>query len=190
MPHAAPSLMRRPMLIDIVFLILVLLALFKGLRNGLIIALFSLVGFVLGIALAVKFSAVAAVYIGSAVNVSQRWLPLIAFFVVFVAVVLLVRLGARALEGVVQVAMLGWLNRLGGVVFYLLLYIFIFSVVLFYLYQIDFIKPEMAQTSVTYPYIQPLGPKVMQGLSTVVPFFKDMFAELAAFFNGVLQPAK
>lgn len=173
------------MLIDVVFLVLLLLAVFKGLRNGLIVALFSLVGFIVGLAVAVKFSAVAAEHIKHAVNISQRWLPLVAFIVVFVVVLLLVRLGARAVQGVVEVAMLGWLNRLGGVVFYALLYIFIFSIILFYLIQTHFIKPDAAQASVTYPYIEPLGPKVINGLSAVVPLFKNMFADLETYFKGV-----
>jgi membrane protein required for colicin V production len=175
------------MLIDVVFLILVVLAAFKGLRNGLIVALFSLIGFIVGMAAAVKLSTVAAGYIGQAVNISDRWLPLVAFIVVFVLVVLLVRLGAKALEGVINVAMLGWLNRLGGVLFFVLLYLFIFSIVLFYLSQTNLIKPEAAQESVTYGYIQPMGPKVIEGLSAVIPLFKNMFAELEAFFGGVLE---
>jgi membrane protein required for colicin V production len=177
------------MLIDVVFLILMLLAAFKGFRNGLIVALFSLIGFIVGLALAVKLSAVAATYIGHTVNISQRWLPLVAFIAVFVAVIIFVRIGARALQGVAELAMLGWLNRLGGAVFYALLYIFIFSIVLFYLTQTNFIKPEAAQASVTYPFVEPLGPKVIDGLGVVTPFFKNMFAELKTFFSGVLQQA-
>ena len=65
------------MLIDIIVLVLLLLAAFKGLRNGLILALFSFLAFVVGLAAAIKLSAVAAGYIGSAVNVSQRWLPVL-----------------------------------------------------------------------------------------------------------------
>ncbi len=99
----------------------------------------------------------------------------------------LVRHGARAVQGVGEVAMLGWLTRLGGVLFYALLYIFVFSIVLFYLTQTHFIKPEAAQASITYPYIEPLGPKVMDGLSAVVPLFKNMFAELETYFNGVFE---
>jgi membrane protein required for colicin V production len=175
------------MLIDVVFLILLLLAVFKGLRNGLIVGLFSFIGVIVGMAVAVKLSAVAAGYIGKAVNISERWLPLVAFILVFVGVVLLVRLGARALQGLAEVAMLGWLNRLGGVLFYGLLYIFVFSIVLFYLTQTNFIKPDAEQTSATYAYIEPLGPKVIEGLSAVVPVFKNMFAELEVFFGGVFQ---
>jgi membrane protein required for colicin V production len=159
----------------------------KGVRNGLIVALFSLVGFILGLALAVKLSAVAAGYIGHAVSISERWLPVVAFLAVFVVVMLLVRLGARIVQGAVELSMLGWLNRLGGVLFYVLLYTFIFSIVLFYLTQSNFIKPEAASASTTYPYIEPLGSKVIEGLGVVLPFFKNMFAELKAFFAGVLR---
>jgi membrane protein required for colicin V production len=175
------------MLIDVVFLVLLLIAFVKGLRKGFIIAVFSLVGFILGLAVAVKLSAVAAGYIGRTVNVSERWLPLIAFFAVFIAVVILVQLGARALQGALELAMLGTLNRMLGVVFYILLYTFIYSIVLFYLTQSNFIKPDGAAASVTYPYIEPLGPKVMDVLGAVLPFFKNMFAQLKDFFSGVLQ---
>ena len=175
------------MLIDLVFVILLLVAAFKGLRNGLIVALFSFVGILLGLAIAVKLSSVAAGYIGSAVSVSERWLPLIAFIAVFIAVVALVRLGAGALQAAVEVTALGWLNRLGGVLFYGLLYLFVFSIIIFYLSQIQFIKPEAQQASVTYPYIQPLGPKVIDGLGVVIPFFKNMFLSLENYFSPIVQ---
>jgi membrane protein required for colicin V production len=177
------------MLIDIIVLILLVLAAVKGFRNGFILALFSFVAFLIGLAAAIKLSAVAAAYIGSSVNVSQRWLPVIAFVVVFLIVVLLVRLGAKLLEGVITMAMLGWLNRLGGVIFYALLYILIFSLILFYADETGFIKPETVQASSTFIYIRPLGPVVMDGLGAVIPLFKDMFTELEAFFEGVSQKA-
>lgn len=177
------------MLIDIIVLILLILAAVKGFRNGLILALFSFLAFLVGLAAAIKLSAVAAAYIGTSVHISQRWLPVVAFVVVFLIVVLLVRLGARLLQGVVEVAMLGWLNRLGGVVFYALLYLFIFSLILFYADETGFIQPEAAEASATFLYIRPLGPVVMEGLGSIIPLFKNMFTELEAFFEGVSQKA-
>lgn len=173
------------MLIDIIVIVLLLLAAFKGLRNGLILAIFSFLAFVIGLAAAIKLSAVAAGYIGSAVNVSQRWLPVLAFVVVFVIIVLLVKLGAKLIESAVSMMMLGWVNRIGGAIFYALLYIFVFSIVLFYADGVGIIKPETAQNSVTYQYIRPLGPYVVRGLAAVVPLFKGMFTELESFFEGV-----
>jgi membrane protein required for colicin V production len=172
------------MLIDIVAVALLVMALFKGLSKGLIIAVFSFLAFIIGLAAALKLSALAAAYIGTNVDVSQRWLPTLAFFLVFFVVVLLVRLGAKFLEGVARIAMLGWLNKLGGFVFYLLLYLFIFSILLFYGSQLHLIKPETAEASVSYGYIQPLAPKIMSGLGAVIPIFKNMFDDLLNFFQN------
>ena len=173
------------MLIDLIVIVLLILAAFKGLRNGLILAIFSFLAFVIGLAAAIKLSAVAAGYIGSAVNVSQRWLPVLAFVVVFVIIVLLVKLGAKLVESAVSMMMLGWVNRFGGALFYALLYIFIFSIVLFYADGVGLIKPDTVNNSATYGYIRPLGPYVVRGLAAVVPLFKGMFTELEGFFEGV-----
>ena len=173
------------MLIDIIVVILLILAAYKGFRNGLILALFSFLAFIIGLAAAIKLSAVAAGYIGSAVNISQRWLPVLAFAVVFIIVVLLVKLGAKLIEGAVSMMMMGWLNRVGGMLFFALLYIFIFSLILFYADGVGIIKPETAEASSSYGFIRPLGPQVLKGLAAIVPLFKGMFTELEAFFEGV-----
>jgi membrane protein required for colicin V production len=173
------------MLIDIIALVLLLLSIYKGFRKGLIIAVFSFVAFIVGLAAALKLSAVVAAYIGDNTNISQRWLPVLAFFVVFLIVVLLIRLGAKMLEGAVQLAMLGWLNRLGGIFFYILIYFFIFSILLFYANQLHLIKPETTEASLVYPYIQPMAPKIMNIMGAVIPVFKDMFTQLLQFFQNV-----
>src|SRR5215212_75124 len=99
------------MFIDIIALILLVWASFKGLRNGLVVGVFSFLAFIIGLAAALKLSIVAANYLGSNTNIGERWLPFIAFALVFFIVVLLVRLGAKAIEGALRLAMLGWLNK-------------------------------------------------------------------------------
>ena len=173
------------MLIDIIAFVLLLIATFKGLRKGLIVAVFSFLAFIIGLAAALKLSTAMASYLGENVAVSQRWLPFLAFILVFVIVVLLVRLGAKLLEGAVKIALLGWANRIGGLVFYVLIYFFIYSILLFYATQLNLIKPETIKASFTYDYIAPFGPKLIGILGVIVPFFKDMFAELLQFFDAV-----
>jgi len=173
------------MIIDIIAIIILVMAIFKGLRNGLVLGVFSLLAFIIGLTAAIKLSAVVAEYLGENVNISQRWLPVLAFAVVFIAVVLLVRLGAKAIEGVLRIAMLGWLNKIGGVILYAVLYLFIFSVLVFYLEQLSILKAETIESSNTYAYIKPIAPKIMNGLGSVLPFFKNMFAELESFFDGL-----
>ncbi|HVG41271.1 MAG TPA: CvpA family protein, partial [Chitinophagaceae bacterium] len=169
--------------------ILLMVAAFRGLRKGLVIAVFSLLAFIVGLAAAMKLSAVAAQYIGRSVSISERWLPVVAFIVVFLIVVFLVRLWAKVVERVLHFAMLGWFNKVGGIVFYALLYIFIFSIVLFYANGLGIIKKDTIQASHTYGYILPLAPKVIEGLGLVIPFFKNMFADLGGFFENVLPKA-
>ena len=175
------------MIIDIIVFFLLVLALFKGWRNGLVLAIFSFLSFIIGLAAALKLSAVVAGYLGDNTSISQRWLPVLAFVLVFFLVVLLVRLGAKAIEGVLQLATLGWLNKLGGIIFYGLLYLFIFSVLLFYAQQLNIIKPQTADVSLTYPIIYPLAPQVIKGLGVILPFFRDMFAELERFFGQLSE---
>ena len=82
-------------------------------------------------------------------------------------------------------AMMGWLNRLGGVIFYILIYLVIFSVLLFYATQLGIIKSSTMETSITYSFIEPIGPIMIGILGKVLPFFKDMFQELLHFFDAV-----
>lgn len=176
------------MLIDLITFILIILAVYKGLRKGLIVAVFSFLAFIIGLAAALKLSVAMADYIGGNVTISQRWLPCIAFIAVFLIVVLLVRLGAKLLQGAVQTVMLGWANRLGGLLLYLLLYFFVYSILLFYATQLSLIKPATIQSSITYNWIEPYAPKLVNGLGAIVPIFRDMFGELLHFFDAQGKP--
>ncbi|MBC7937488.1 MAG: CvpA family protein [Rhizobacter sp.] len=173
------------MLIDIIFLIMMLVAVFKGYSKGFIVALFSVIGFIVGLAAALKLSAFAAEKLSGTFNASGKWLPVLSFLLVFIAVVLLVRLGARLLQSSVELVMLGWVNRIAGILLFALLYAILFSVFLFYAVQLHVFAAETITASNVYPYIQPLGPKVIDSLGTVVPWFKDMFAQLEHFFEGI-----
>ena len=173
------------MVLDIIFAIVLVLAVLKGLNKGLIVGVFSFVAVIIGLAAALKLSVVVASRIGKTVKVSEEWLPLLSFVVVFLLVVLLIRLGAKAIERTVEIAMLGWVNKLGGMIFYAAMYTIVFSVVLFYAEEMHWIKPGTIQASVTYPFVQPWGPKAINGLAAVIPVFKNMFGELEHFFEQV-----
>ena len=72
------------MLLDIIFAVIIVLAIFKGYQRGLIVGVFSFVAIIIGLAAAMKLSTVVAGYIGKAVKVSDEWLPVISFAVVFI----------------------------------------------------------------------------------------------------------
>jgi membrane protein required for colicin V production len=175
------------MLLDLVLVVLLILAIIKGYQRGLIVGVFSLVAIIIGLAAAIKLSAIVAGYIGKAIKISDTWLPIISFTVVFIIVVLLVRLGANMLQKTVEVALLGWVNRLGGILLYIAIYLIVYSVILFYAEQVKLVKPDTIHNSVTYTFIQPWGPKVINGFASIIPVFKNMFTELQSFFEGVAE---
>lgn len=173
------------MLIDVAFLIFILIAVIKGFRKGLIVGIFSLIAFVIGLAAALKLSVVVADYLETHLIENSRWLPFISFFLVFIAVVLLVSLGARLIRSVVKIAMLGWLDRLAGIVFFVVLYTFIFSILLFYAEKMLIIQPEVITASKTYPFVAPWGTIIINSLGEIIPWFKGLFEELQLFFEGL-----
>jgi membrane protein required for colicin V production len=173
------------MLIDIIVAVVLILGLFRGYSRGLIVGIFSFISVIIGLAAALKLSAVVAGYIGKSVKVSEEWLPLISFAVVFLAVVLLIRLGAKAIEKSFELAMLGWVNKLGGMIFFAVIYLLVLSVLFFYGEQMKLISPEAIAQSKTWSYIAPWGPRIINGVGAVIPVFKDMFTDLQEFFGRV-----
>jgi membrane protein required for colicin V production len=46
-------------------------------------------------------------------------------------------------------------------------------------------QEDTIEKSVTYSFIQPWGPKVINSMGALIPFFKDMFGELEQFFGNI-----
>ena len=173
------------MLIDIGFLVLMILAIFKGISKGFIVAVFSFFAFYIGLAAALKLSAIVAEYLHQKFAVNSYWLPLLSFAIVFIGVVLLVRVGSAFIKKIAGIVMLGWVDSLAGIALFAILYLMIYSVVLFYATQIHLISADVQAKSTTYFFIEPLGPKVIGFMGKVFPFFSNMFTELSTFFEGV-----
>lgn len=178
------------MIIDIILCLLLAFAIFKGFSQGLIVAFFSLVAYIIGLAAAIKLSAVVANYLQASFNINGKILPVLSFMLVLVGVIILVRIVAAMIKKAVSVVFLGWLDKLGGIVLFALLYSFIYSVILFYASQIKFISEETQAASSTYGFLAPLGPKVINALGVIIPFFSDMFNDLQNFFGGVAGQQK
>ncbi|HVZ95842.1 MAG TPA: CvpA family protein [Chitinophagaceae bacterium] len=175
------------MIIDIAFVIVMVIAVFKGFSKGLIVGIFSVLAFIIGLAAAIKLSAVVASYLEKDVTSFNKWLPVISFLLVFIVVALLVGMGARLIKKTVDFAMLGWLDSLGGMVLYMVIYAVIFSILLFFAVKVSLIKAGAIADSHVYKYIAPWGPDVINYFGKIIPVFKDMFRELESFFGHLAQ---
>lgn len=176
------------MAIDFFVLIIIGLAVIKGYQKGLVVAVFSLVAFLLGAAAALKFSGVAGAYLSQSFPNLGRWLPLLSFLLVFTGVIIGVRMLAKVVETTLKWTMLGWANTLGGIMFYALLYLFFTSIGLFYLNKLGLLSDTAKSASKTYDTLASLAPALMDGLGKVIPVFQNLFGSLDKLF-GKIAPA-
>lgn len=175
------------MIIDITYLCLLVLAVFKGLQKGFIIAAFSFLAIIIGLAAALKLSVVVADWLGTNINVSARFLPVLAFILVMVVIAWLVRFCGLLIQKALQLVMLGFLNKAAGIILYAVLYTILLSVLLFYAEKTNFIGQDTIAASHTYSFVQPWGPAAIHMFAMLVPAFENMFKHLEQFFDNIAK---
>jgi membrane protein required for colicin V production len=175
------------MFIDVVVLIMVILALVKGFGKGFIMALFNTLSLIIGLAAAVKFSAMVAPVIGEKLDTGVQFAPIIAFLAIFAGVLLLIRMAGKAIEKTFETASIGFINRASGALLYLLVYLSIISILFYYVEKTGLLRKEVQEASLTWNLIAPWGPAVLDGIGLLIPFFKNMFDTLNDFFEQVAQ---
>lgn len=177
------------MIIDVVYLGLLALAVLKGFQKGFIIAVFSFIAVIVGLAAALKLSVVVAAWLGTNTNVSARFLPILAFILVMVVVAWLVRICGALIQEALQIAMLGFLNKAAGIILYAALYTILLSVLLFYAERINLIGQATIASSYCYNFIQPWGPAAIHVFAVLIPAFQNMFQQLEHFFDNIAKKA-
>ncbi|MFM7838434.1 MAG: CvpA family protein [Chitinophagaceae bacterium] len=175
------------MVIDLLYLLLLVIGIYRGTQRGFIVAILSVAGYLIALAAALKLSAVTAQYLGQITSPSSKWLPFFSFLIVFLAVVWLTRLLAKLIETALKWIWLGWLNSLLGALLFLSGYTLIYSVVLFYLVHLHLLGPAALSHSYTYPFIQLWGPAFLDSLGAWIPAYRSLFHYLEDFFEGVAQ---
>ena len=78
--------------IDVAFIIVMAIAVIKGFSKGFVVALFSFLAYIIGLAAALKLSVVVAHHFGSSWNASGKWIPVLSFALVFIIVVFVVNI--------------------------------------------------------------------------------------------------
>jgi membrane protein required for colicin V production len=103
--------------IDLLILVPLLLAAWKGFKRGFIIEIFIVLALLVGIYCGIHFSDYTSDLIKDKLNVSSIYLPLISFALTFTVIAVGIYFIGKMLEKVVKIAQLSLLNKLGGVFF-------------------------------------------------------------------------
>lgn len=149
---------------DITFVLLFCIAIYHGFKHGFIMQVAALLSLLLGVYLAFKFSGMLAGWI-TGLGVGTQVVSIISFTLTFIGVVILARLAAHVVHKIVHIAMLGWLNRLLGIVFSLAKMSLIISVALFIIDSIngefDFMPSKQIHKSKLYKPLSRLAPSLL-----------------------------
>ena len=155
--------------LDIVILIPVVFGIIMGLKRGIVKEVFAITGIVLGIVVSRAYAGEAAVWLNDQVSTWDiNLLRPIAAFIIFIAVAVICNLLAYLLTKLFKLIALGWLNRLVGGLFGAFKWVLIVSVIVLCIDMLDgvlhFIKPELKEGSMLYPYCL----KLMQSLKVMI----------------------
>jgi len=147
--------------LDIVILLLFVPGIIRGLSKGFLEQVISLVGIVVAVWAAFKFSNAACEWLKTYITVSETVLHIIAFALILVAALLAVMLLAKLVTQVAKMASLGWLNKLLGFAFSVAASALIIGIVIILFdtvnVKFELVKSPVLEESVLYGHLKDLG---------------------------------
>lgn len=157
--------------LDIILLICFIPAVVQGLRKGFIAQAISIISIIAGVWASARFANIVSAWIGQYITASEQVLKVVAFALILIAVFFILGILGKALEGVFRLVMLGWLNRLLGVVFALLKTGLLVGLAIMAFDSLNatfhFVKEPVMAESVLYPPLKKIAYEVF-------PYLKDM----------------
>ena len=150
--------------IDIVLALLLVFSAINGFRKGLIVELASLAALILGIWGAIEFSDITSEFLIENFNMQSEHLNIISFVITFVVIVILVHVVGSVVNKMVETIMLGFVNKLAGLIFGILRSALILSVILVIFDKVDkdieILSPEAKSESRLYDPIRNFAPSI------------------------------
>ena len=147
--------------LDIVLLLLLIPGIVRGLSRGFLEQAVSLAGVILSVYLAFRFSGAVCERLKEYITVSETLLNVIGFALVLVAVLIVVMIIAKLITRVAEMASLGWLNRVLGLVFSLTIAALILSILLILFdtvnVKFELVKGPILQESLLYGVLKDIG---------------------------------
>ncbi|MEO0000709.1 MAG: hypothetical protein RL766_755 [Bacteroidota bacterium] len=172
------------MAIDIVALVLLVLALYKGWTKGLVMAVFTFISYILALIIAFKFSGWVAIhYLKDLGEGGGRWPSILAFLLVMVIVMIVVRITGKVIEKSLELMLMGVFNKVAGVLLFSLVYFTVYAVVLIYASRFEVIGKSLVVASRTGEMLLNWGAKVIDIFAVWIPELNNLFKQTVVFIK-------
>lgn len=158
--------------LDLILLLCFIPAIVRGLSKGLVEQLVSLVSVIGGVWLAFKFSQPVGEWLGGWLTMDAKVVSLVAFAVVVLCAILLLALLGKVITKLIDLASLGWMNRLLGLAFALLKTALLIGLAIFLFDAANarwmLVKPEVLERSLLYGPLRDAALKVFPFLQNLI----------------------
>jgi membrane protein required for colicin V production len=161
--------------VDIALIAIIIIGAILGYREGFLMALFSFIALVLGVLGAFKLLGWAMLFLADHFDVDKDILPYVAFGVVFLAIVIVVKLIGNMLKLSIDKSFLGRIDQVAGAGLGLLKTIFILSVLFWIAGALHYQLPERwTEGSWLLPQVVSFAPEIADWISEIFPIFRDV----------------
>ena len=161
-------------IIDIIIIIPLIWFAFRGLKNGLIKELSGLIAISTGIILSIKFADGLAEILESYEVTESEFVPLIAFAIIFISVIILTFMLSEIVNKFVKIIKLDWLNKIGGAIIGLIKTAIVLSGIMFLIDEIILLLSsnslQVLNDSVLYNYISQIIHHLFPYIKTLSSF--------------------
>lgn len=164
------------MWLDIITGTILIIAILQGYKNGLIRAIVSFLSLYIGLILAFQFAGWVASQLKEHTKIASHWLPFISFLLVLIAVLLILKWTSKLLQQTAEWLMLGWLNKLLGIVLYAFIYFTMLSAIVYFLQVLGVLEAKKMSGAFSYTYLQSWWPYCMHKMGTFLPSIKHSIA--------------
>ena len=148
-------------LLDILLAIPLVWGLYKGLKNGLLMEIASIVALIAGIYGAIHFSYITGDYLSEHFEWNERNMSVAAFVITLIIIIIVVHLAGKLLTKVANFAMLGFLNKIAGAIFGILKVAILLGAALIFFDRMDstfnILDEDTKKESVLYQPIKDIG---------------------------------
>jgi membrane protein required for colicin V production len=177
--------------VDIVILIFLGLGAYEGFKQGFLMSIVGLIGFVVAIILGFYFMDTMADWLGENVKTINLGYPLAGFLVIFFISMILIRMVGWILKKAINLILLGGIDSAAGGVLGAVKSGFYISLFLWFTTEFRMELPKKwLRESEILGYIKPLAPAVISAVEPIFPSVKSTRNKLDEFVEKIKEKAE
>ena len=170
--------------IDLIIIIPLALGAIGGFRKGFILEIITLLALILAVIGGFHFLHWGMSVLTENFQLSGRFLPFLAFVLIFVGIIAIVNMIGQALKKIIQMVFLGGIDKIAGAVLGALKFVFLFSILIwvFQVFGIE-IPQHLQDDSFLYTYVVALAPATVELFSFIIPATSNLMDNISDLMN-------